>query len=199
MSEGSPRWPIVVTGGIALLVGVLGGTWWGRSPGPSESPATTAASADHAPTTTAEHDHSSMPGDAQSQMREGDATVTLTPEVIARVGITTTAATAATSTMQLRLPGVVEPNSYKQVNVTSLVSGRITQVRAELGQAVMMNEVLATVFSPELAEAQTEFIAARSEHAAHDQRQARAQRLFAIGAVSRQELDRKSTRLNSSH
>jgi membrane fusion protein, heavy metal efflux system len=53
----------------------------------------------------------------------------------------------------------------------------------------MLGEVLATVYSPELADAQTTFIAARAEHAAHDQRQARSQRLFAIGAVSRQELE----------
>src|SRR4029077_5476637 len=87
-------------------------------------------------------------------------------------------------------PAGVQPNAYKNVDVTSLVSGRVTQVRAELGQRVMLNEVLATVYSPELADAQTAFIAARAEHLAHDQAQARTQRLYAIGAASRQELER---------
>ena len=90
----------------------------------------------------------------------------------------------------MHLPGVVQPNAYMNVDVTSLVSGRVTQVRAELGQRVMANEVLATIYSSELADAQTAFIAARSQLAAHDLALARTQRLFAIGAASRQELEK---------
>ena len=84
----------------------------------------------------------------------------------------------------------MQPNAYKNVDVTSLVSGRVTQVRAELGQRVMLNEVLATVYSPELADAQTAFIAARGGPHAHDLALARTQRLYAIGAASRQELEK---------
>ena len=115
--------------------------------------------------------------------------VTLTPEMASRAGIKTAAATRGAAATELHLPGVVAPNAYKAVDVTSLVAGRITQVRAELGQRVALGEVLATVYSPELADAQTAFVAANAEHVAHDQRQARAQRLYAIGAVSRQELE----------
>jgi RND family efflux transporter MFP subunit len=128
-------------------------------------------------------------GLAPQDANNPDVVVTLTPEMIARAGIKTGAVTAGASTMSLRIPGVVQPNAYKEVAVTSLVSGRITQVRAELGQRVMLGESLATVYSPELTEAQTNVIAIKAEHNAHNQRQARAQRLFAIGAVSRQELD----------
>ena len=110
--------------------------------------------------------------------------------MIQRAGIKTVVAMKGTAATRLHLPGVVQPNAYKNVDVTSLVSGRVTQVRAELGQRVMLNEVLATVYSPELADAQTAFIAARAEHLAHDQAQARTQRLYAIGAASRQELER---------
>src|SRR5262249_41911522 len=116
--------------------------------------------------------------------------VTLSPEMVSRAGIKTVAAMKGTSSMRLHLPGVVEPNAYKNVDVTSLVSGRITQVNAELGKQVMLNEVLGTVYSPELADAQTAFIAARADLAAHDLALARAQRLFAIGATSRQELEK---------
>jgi len=45
------------------------------------------------------------------------------------------------------------------------------------------------VYSPELADAQTAFIVARADQVAHGQRQTRTQRLTAIGAVSRQELE----------
>jgi len=120
----------------------------------------------------------------------GSSTITLTPEMIQRAGIKTAPAMKGSMNAQLHLPGVVQPNAYKNVDVTSLVSGRVTQVRAELGQRVMLNEVLASIYSPELADAQTTFIAAREALAAHDLALARTQRLFAIGAASRQELEK---------
>ena len=73
--------------------------------------------------------------------------------------------------------------------MTSLVSGRVMQVRTELGQRVTAGEALATVYSPELADAQTAFIVARADQVAHAQRQTRTQRLTAIGAASREELE----------
>jgi RND family efflux transporter MFP subunit len=87
------------------------------------------------------------------------------------------------------MPGVVQPNAYKEVTVTSLVSGRVLQVRAELGQRVSTGDTLATVYSPEMADAQTAFIVARADQVAHGQRQTRTQRLAVIGAVSREELE----------
>ena len=116
--------------------------------------------------------------------------ITLTPDMLQRAGIKTAPAMKGTSSARLHLPGVVQPNAYKNVDVTSLVEGRVSQVKAELGQRVMLNEVLATIYSPELADAQTTFIAAREALAAHDLALARTQRLFAIGAASRQELEK---------
>jgi RND family efflux transporter MFP subunit len=116
--------------------------------------------------------------------------IVLTPEMIQRAGIRTVAARKGTAAARLHLPGVVQPNAYKNVDVTSLVAGRVTQVRAELGQSVMLNEVLATVFSPELADAQTAFIQAKAARDAHGLALTRTQRLYAIGAVSREELEK---------
>lgn len=115
--------------------------------------------------------------------------VVLTPEMAERAGIKTVAATAGTAATELRVPGIVQPNAYREVAVTSLVSGRVTQVHAELGARVRAQDPLATIYSPELADAQTDFIAARAEQAAHAQRQTRTQRLTAIGAASREELE----------
>jgi len=116
--------------------------------------------------------------------------IALTPEMIQRAGIQLVEARTGTTMTRLHLPGVVQPNAYKNVDVTSLVSGRVTQVRAELGQRVMLNEVLATVYSPELADAQTAFIQAKAERDAHGLALTRTQRLYAIGAVSREELEK---------
>jgi cobalt-zinc-cadmium efflux system membrane fusion protein len=116
--------------------------------------------------------------------------IVLTADLLQRAGIRTVAARKGTAATRLHLPGVVQANSYKNVDVTSLVAGRITQVRAELGQRDMQNEVLATVYSPDLADAQTAFIQARAARDAHGLALTRTQRLYAIGAVSREELER---------
>lgn len=127
--------------------------------------------------------------DLSPRSGETEVVIDLTPEMAARAGIKTVRASAGTVATELRLPGVVQPNAYKEVAVTSLVSGRVTQVHADLGARVRAQDPLATVYSPELAEAQTTFIAARAEQLAHQQRQTRTQRLTAIGAASREELE----------
>jgi RND family efflux transporter MFP subunit len=88
------------------------------------------------------------------------------------------------------LPGVVQPNAYKQVAVTPLVGGRVTRVLAELGQAVRRGQALADIFSPELAEAETRFVSARAELDAHERELERTEKLVDIGSASRQELER---------
>ena len=137
--------------------------------------------------------HTSMPAPApavdHSAMGHG-MTISIPAEMVARTGIRTVPATAGTTASQLRIPGVVEPNRYKQVVVTSLVSGRVTQARAELGQRVSRGQVLATLYSTEFADAQTEYVRHHSALEAHELALTRTQRLASIGAASRQELDR---------
>jgi cobalt-zinc-cadmium efflux system membrane fusion protein len=149
-----------------------------------------AASHDHADRTSG----SETPPARRSSESEGgnpeSREIVLTPDQIERAGIRIVEVKKGTATTRLHLPGVVQPNAYKNVDVTSLVTGRITQVRAELGQRVMLNEMLATVYSPELADAQTAFIQAKAAHDAHGLALTRTQRLYAIGAVSREELEK---------
>jgi cobalt-zinc-cadmium efflux system membrane fusion protein len=119
-----------------------------------------------------------------------DVVVTISKEAIERAGIAITTVTAGTGAEALRAPGVVQPNAYKQVVVTPLVSGRITRVTAELGQQVQRGRTIAEIFSPELAEAQTRYISARAMLEAHERELARTEKLVKIGAASRQELER---------
>jgi len=118
-----------------------------------------------------------------------DLTITLTPDAAQRAGITVTPVGHATETGSLRLPGVVEPNAYRQVIVTPLVAGRITSVSAELGDRVARDQTLAQIYSPELAEAQTRYLTVSAELEAAHQRLLRTERLVEIGAASRQELE----------
>jgi membrane fusion protein, heavy metal efflux system len=119
-----------------------------------------------------------------------DVVVPLGEEAIARAGIRTSVVDAVRGTSDIRVPGIVEPNAYKQVAVTALVSGRVTHVSTELGAHVKRGQPIAQVYSPELAEAQTKFVAAQAMLGAHDRELQRTENLVAIGAASRQELER---------
>ena len=119
-----------------------------------------------------------------------DVVVPLAPEVVKRAGIVVAPVTSASSASRFRLPGVVEANAYRQVDVTPLVAGRVTRVAAELGSHVRRGQALAHIYSPQLAEAQTRYVSARAMLNAHDRELQRTQKLVDIGAASRQELER---------
>lgn len=177
------RWPVAVLAGAGLLAAgiAIGAVAWRQAPPEAASPPTAVAVADHA-------DHA----DHAASMAATDASepsVMLTPDMVERAGIATVAASSASASASLRIPGTVQPNAYKEIVVTSLAPGRVTQVHAQLGDRVTRGRALATIYSPELAEAQADFLGMQAELAAHDQRLGRAERLGSIGAVSRQEVD----------
>jgi cobalt-zinc-cadmium efflux system membrane fusion protein len=116
--------------------------------------------------------------------------VTLSPDAVDRAGITLQPVSTSAVSGRLRLPGTVQPNAYRTTVVTSIVSGRITRVSAELGQAVRRGQTLAEVYSPELAEAQTRFVASSAELEAHERELRRTEKLVELGSASRQELEK---------
>jgi membrane fusion protein, heavy metal efflux system len=116
--------------------------------------------------------------------------VTLSPEAIGRAGIETQVVAMSGFGGRLRLPGTVQPNAYRTTVVTPVVGGRITRVFAELGQAVRRGQILAEVYSPDLAEAQTRYVSARAELDAHERELRRTEKLVELGSASRQELER---------
>lgn len=95
----------------------------------------------------------------------------------------------AAVSVEVRVPGTVQPNAYKQVHVTPLVGGVVTHVAVELGQAVKRGQALAQLFSRDLAEAQTAYISTNAELEAEHKKLVRTQELVRLGAASRQELE----------
>lgn len=173
-----------------LAAGLLAVAFTGCSR--DRGPASAVQDSKNTPSSSVEHDHAAMNNGDSAEPRTTElrtTEITLTPDAIQRAGIKTVAAMKGTTTTTLHLPGVVQANAYKNVDVTSLVAGRVTLVKAELGQHVAQNEVLATVYSPELADAQTAFITAKANRDAHGLKLTRTQRLYAIGAASREELE----------
>jgi membrane fusion protein, heavy metal efflux system len=119
-----------------------------------------------------------------------DVIVPLSQDAAERAGIVLAPVTIGRTGRDLRLPGVVEPNAYRQVAVTPLVAGRVTKVGPELGDRVRRGQTLVEIYSPALAEAQTRYVSAQAMLDAHDRELQRTQKLVEIGAASRQELEK---------
>jgi cobalt-zinc-cadmium efflux system membrane fusion protein len=119
-----------------------------------------------------------------------DVIVPLSQDAVARAGIVVTPVTIGSSSAEMRLPGVVEPNAYRQVLVTPLVAGRLTKVGPALGDRVRRGQTMAEIYSPALAEVQTRYVSAQAMLDAHDRELQRTQKLVEIGAASRQELEK---------
>jgi membrane fusion protein, heavy metal efflux system len=180
------RWPSLIAGALVLLAIGAGLAYVAMRPARAtvgNGPSTATSGSSSRPTTAA-------PQTATTNAPSPEVSVTLTPEAIQRAGIVVVPVSAGSGSTQLRLPGVVEPNAYKQVVVTPIASGRVTRVMVELGQSVRRGQPLAEIFSPELAEIETRFVSARAELDAHERELQRTEKLVEIGAASRQELER---------
>jgi RND family efflux transporter MFP subunit len=119
----------------------------------------------------------------------GDVEVVLSPEAVAQAGIKTAQVAVIESNAAIQVPGTVMANAYQEVRVVPVVGGIVTKVYAELGSAVKREAPLATLFSAELADAQTKYLAMGAMLEADQKRLQRTQQLVDIGAASRQELE----------
>ena len=124
--------------------------------------------------------------------------VFLSPEAVAQAGIKTAEVTVIEPSVTIQLPGSVTADAYREVRVVPIVSGIIARVHVELGAAVKRGAPLATVFSVELAEAQTKYLSMRAMLEADHQRLQRTRQLVEIGAASRQEME-EITAIHASH
>jgi RND family efflux transporter MFP subunit len=186
LARGLTACGLIALGGLGSWV-FLGGAK--TSLPPSWGPATAPTAAGSRPTVeppTAEAAH------------DADVEVFLAPDAVAQAGIQTVEVTAVASGTSVQVPGTVMANAYREVNVFPVVGGIVTKVHAELGTAVTRGAALATVFSTELAEAQTKYLSAKAMVEADHQRLKRTQQLVEIGAASRQELE-EATAIHTSH
>jgi cobalt-zinc-cadmium efflux system membrane fusion protein len=122
-----------------------------------------------------------------------EPTITVAPDQMERAGIKVEAVGERMSgeAAGQQATGVVQPNAYRETPVVSLVGGIVRSVSAELGQALVV------VFSNELADAQSRYLAALAELDEHHKHHARTTKLVEIGAASREELETATTKLRS--
>lgn len=139
---------------------------------------------------TVSHDAMGMPASPSAAgAPTGDVEVVLTPEAVTRAGIKTAVVSAIESSAAIRVPGSVMPNAYREVKVTPIAGGIVTKVHVALGDAVRRGAPLVTLFSAELADAQTKYLSMVAMLEADRRKLERTRQLVEIGAASRQELE----------
>jgi cobalt-zinc-cadmium efflux system membrane fusion protein len=126
------------------------------------------------------------------------AEVSLTPEAVERAGIKMLPVQGVQASSTITAPGTVTSNAYRDTKVNALVGGVVRQVSAELGAAVKRGQPLAVIFSAELAEAQMKYLGAQAMLNADHQKRERTEKLAALGAASRQELE-EVTAIHTAH
>lgn len=168
---------VVATAVVCFGAGAATVYWFMRPPAASAPPAATPSSPSAAP-----------PAAATSGPLP-DVVIPIADDVARRAGIEVTTVSRGSVSDRVRLPGTVTPNQYQQVVVSAVTGGRITRVPAQLGDRVRRGTPLAEIYSSELSDAETRYLAARADLVAADERLNRTTRLVAIGAASQQELE----------
>ena len=124
--------------------------------------------------------------------------MTLTPDAVLRAGIKTGVVRTGSATTWVTVPGTVSADAYADTKIHAVVGGIVRQVSVELGAGVARGQPLAVVFSAELADAQTKYLSMRAMLEADHQKLLRTEKLVALGAASRQELE-EATAIHAAH
>jgi membrane fusion protein, heavy metal efflux system len=167
----------VVTG-LAVAVGL----WFGTQHRSRLKPRQHAPMSSMADMPSAANEHST-----DSTAANADLQVELGPDDLKKAQVQTVHVDLKKTSSTLRVPGIVNPDEYREVHVTSLVGGVIKQVPVVLGDHVKRGQPLAVVFSSELAEAETQYLSHLAELEADHKKLVRTQNLVKLGAASQQE------------
>ena len=125
----------------------------------------------------------------------GEQKLTLAPEQVERAGlkIETVGERPASEATGQMITGTVQANSFRETPVISLVGGIVRSVSREPGQNIQRGQKVAVIFSNELADAQSRYLAAVAALDEHHRHHLRTMKLVEIGAASRQDLETANT------
>lgn len=123
------------------------------------------------------------------------ADLTLDQAMVERAGLKTVTISRQPVASSLRTTATVQPDSYYETPIMPLVDGRVTKVNVQLGDQVREGQILATIFSAELAEAQMKYLTVDANRQFHVNQAKRFEKLAEIGAVSRQEMEEVTAQL----
>lgn len=92
----------------------------------------------------------------------------------------------------LRVAGRIDFDEMNLTRIGSSVTGRVTEIKANLGDPVRTGTILARIHSSELSTAQLAYLKARSQMELNRRNLERAQSLFATDVISFAELQRRT-------
>ncbi len=178
------RWPFAVIAAVIGLVLIGGIAAWLFWPGKAGKPVP-------APRSVSFEESANQPAAIA-----GEQKLVLTPEQAERAGlkVETVGERPTSEAAGEMATGVVQANAYKETPVVSLVGGIVRSVKVELGQNLKRGQIVAVVFSNELADAQSRYLAALAMLDEHHRHHLRTIKLVEIGAASREELEAATTK-----
>ena len=169
---------------VVLVLAISAGLWLGtqHSTRPKRrQPALMSSMADMpSPSTNDSTDSSAANADLQ---------VELGPDDLKKAQVQTVHVDMKESSGTLRVPGIVNPDEYREVHVTPLVGGVIRRVPVVLGDHVRRGQPMAVIFSSDLADAETGYLVMSAELEADHKKLERTRHLVKLGAASQQEED----------
>src|SRR5713101_8464828 len=168
--------------GAVTVVAIAVGLWFATQHGSQPKPRQRTAMSSTADMSTPSNDNST-----DSTATNADLQVELGPDDLKKAQVQTVHVEVKKTSSTLRVPGIVNPDEYREVHVTSLVGGIVKQVPVVLGDHVRRGQSLAVIFSSELAEAETQYLSTVAELAAEHKKLVRTQNLVQLGAASKQE------------
>jgi len=125
--------------------------------------------------------------------------VKLTPAQIRQAGLQTMVIKLQPRPEIIRAPGLVTFNGYRLSDVTNLVDGVVRARHVRLGDKVKKGQILLTLTSTSLAQAQADFLRAEAEHRKSRQEWKRLEKLAAQQIVSQARLQQAESAHQSAH
>lgn len=119
--------------------------------------------------------------------------VNVSPELLKR--LTISAVGAGEIAEIVRVPARVEVDEQRVARIGAAVTGRLTEIRAEMGQRVRRGDVLATLHSAELSSSQLAYLKAVSQEGLQLRAVTRAKLLFESDVISSAELQKRESEL----
>lgn len=122
-------------------------------------------------------------------------TIVVAPELAAQLKLAAVGKVEIRET--LRVASQVKVDEERVTRIGAPVTGRVTDIRAQLGSRVRAGEMLATINSTELGQAQLGFLKAASQMNLQSRAVERARALLAADVIGAAELQRRESELQS--
>jgi len=175
------RWVVVVGSGAVLTILAFAVFWFIEHRSGAKAVSRTPASSPDA-----SKPQAIVPSD-DATAASTDPEINLTADDLKKAQIHTARVMKRATERTLRVPGIVKPDEYREVHVTPIADGIVRQVPVVLGDHVRSGQPLAIIFSSELAEAETQYLAYLAELDAEHKKLQRTRNLVRLGAASQQE------------